>query len=71
MVQVGIVLPHELFSTMFHFSNHELFFSLFTGTPSDARRKCLECFDLRLKDLQQYWDRNFNLAHEIWLGEVS
>ena len=35
-VKIGILLPHEVFASLWEYGNHELFYALLTGTPDDS-----------------------------------
>ena len=59
-VKLGIILPHELFSKLFHFSKGELFFGLCSGTPADA------CFKSFYNLLLRIWQLT---GITIWISQ--
>lgn len=66
LVKVGILLPHEIFSSLWNYGGGELFSALFAGTPSDACQHAAHVsMHVDVQDLCQYWDHNPDLEQAI------
>lgn len=43
-VKLGILLPHEIFSALYHFGSGDLFHALALGTPEEPKQERKVCF---------------------------
>lgn len=82
----GVLLPHEIFSSLYNYSDRTLFYRLFCGAPGapwQTQTLTIQCQLLALlenhqndataKDLERFWSRNTKLIdlHPVLREDLS
>ena len=66
-VRQAILLPHEIFSSLYHAKDASLFASMLLGTPRVFwMHVALLVAAFVCKDMQAYWENNPDLEAALW-----